>query len=84
LTYEGECKGIITKEAMGNSGFGYEPLFYYPEFEKTFAQLSIEEKGQVGHRGKALQEIAGEMDKIIDWIDINMPQFERVPCKGKK
>ncbi|MCP3875168.1 MAG: XTP/dITP diphosphatase [Desulfobacteraceae bacterium] len=84
LTYEGDCKGVITKEPVGESGFGYDPLFFCPEFNKTFAQLTIEEKGQVSHRGKALQQVAGEMDKIIDWIDINMPKFERVGCKGKK
>lgn len=84
LTYEGDCKGVITKEAEGDNGFGYDPLFFYPEFNKTFAQLTIEEKGRVSHRGKALQQVADEMDKIIDWIDLNMPKFERVGCKGKK
>lgn len=84
LTYEGECKGVITEKPVGDNGFGYDPLFYYPEFDKTFAQMTIAEKGQVSHRGKALQEISREMNKIIDWIDINMPQFERVECKGCK
>ena len=83
LTYEGECQGIITQEPAGDNGFGYDPLFFYPEFNKTFAQLSIQEKGSVSHRGKALKEIADEMDKIIEWIDINMPQFEQVECKGE-
>ena len=82
LTYEGECHGIITQEPSGDNGFGYDPLFFYPEFNKTFAQLSIQEKGSVSHRGKALKEIADEMDKIIEWIDINMPKFEQVECKG--
>jgi len=82
LTYEGECKGIITKEPSGDNGFGYDPLFFYPKFNKTFAQLSIEEKGQVSHRGGALKEICDEMDKILEWIDINMPRFQRVECKG--
>ena len=82
LTYEGECQGVITKEPVGDNGFGYDPLFFYPEFNKTFAQLSIQEKGRVSHRGKALKEIADEMDKIIEWIDINMPKFEQVECKG--
>ena len=84
LTYEGECKGIITKEPAGNNGFGYDPLFFYPELNKTFAQLTIEEKGQVSHRGKALKEITNEMDKILEWIDINMPRFKSVECKGGK
>ncbi len=82
LTYEGECQGVITKEPVGDNGFGYDPLFFYPEFNKTFAQLNIQEKGRVSHRGKALKEIADEMDKIIEWIDINMPKFEQVECKG--
>ncbi len=82
LTYEGECQGVITQEPVGENGFGYDPLFFYPEFNKTFAQLSIQEKGSVSHRGKALKEIADEMDKIIEWIDINMPKFEQVECKG--
>ncbi len=81
LTYEGECQGVITKKPVGDNGFGYDPLFLYPEFNKTFAQLSIQKKGEVSHRGKALKEIAEEMDKIIEWIDINMPKFEQVECK---
>jgi XTP/dITP diphosphohydrolase len=84
LTYEGECNGIITHTPQGENGFGYDPLFYYPEFDKTFAQLTIEEKAKVSHRGKALKQVIDEMDKIIDWIDINMPQFEQVDCKGCK
>jgi XTP/dITP diphosphohydrolase len=81
LTYEGECKGVITNKPAGDNGFGYDPLFFYPELNKTFAQLGIEEKGKVSHRGKALKEIADEIDKIIEWIDINMPQFQKVECK---
>ena len=84
LTYEGECKGILTKEPMGDNGFGYDPLFFYPDFNKTFAQLTIEEKGKVSHRGKALKEIANEVDKIIEWVDMNMPIFKQVLCKGDK
>jgi len=82
LTYEGECKGVLTKEPIGDNGFGYDPLFFYPELNKTFAQLTIEEKGRVSHRGRALKEIAEEMDKILEWIDMNMPKFQSVECKG--
>ncbi|MCD4720451.1 MAG: XTP/dITP diphosphatase [Desulfobacula sp.] len=82
LTYEGECKGIITKEPVGDNGFGYDPLFFYPDLNKTFAQLTIKEKGQVSHRGKALKEVVDEIDKIIDWIDIIMPKFQ--PVEGKE
>ncbi len=80
LTYEGRCEGVLTREPAGDNGFGYDPLFFFPEFNKTFAQLGLAEKAQVSHRGKALKEVTDEMDKIIDWIEINMPQFKRVPC----
>lgn len=81
LTYEGRCEGIITREPAGDNGFGYDPLFFYPAFGKTFAQVPMEQKAQVSHRGIALKQVAEEMDKILEWIDINMPRFERVPCK---
>ncbi len=84
LTYEGECKGVLTKEPAGENGFGYDPLFFYPDLNKTFAQLTIAEKGKISHRGKALKQVADEMDKIVDWLDINMPKFSRVGCKGEK
>ncbi len=84
LTYEGECKGIIIDEPAGDNGFGYDPVFFYPALNKTFAQLTIEEKGRVSHRGKALQEMAKEMDKIIKWIQFNTSGVERMGCQGGK
>ncbi|HKJ99879.1 MAG TPA: XTP/dITP diphosphatase [Desulfotignum sp.] len=81
LTYEGSCQGIITRKPAGENGFGYDPLFYFPAYDKTFAQLRMEEKARVSHRGKALKQVADEMDKILEWIDINMPRFEQVACK---
>ena len=51
-----ECvDGFITFEKRGHYGFGYDPLFYYPELEKTFAELKPEEKNRVSHRGRALK-----------------------------
>lgn len=81
LTYEGECSGVITEQPAGENGFGYDPVFFYPDYNKTFAQCSMDEKAAVSHRGKALNEVASEIDKILDWIDINKPRFERVECK---
>jgi XTP/dITP diphosphohydrolase len=78
LTYEGECKGIIIDEPAGANGFGYDPVFFYPELNKTFAQLTIDQKAGVSHRGQALREIADEMDKILEWIEINMPRFRHM------
>jgi len=80
LTYEGRCEGEITEKPMGDNGFGYDPVFYYPPLKKTFARLTTEEKNQVSHRGKALQEVADEFDKILIWIDQNMPIFEKAAC----
>lgn len=80
LTYEGKCEGVLTHAPAGDNGFGYDPLFYFPEFEKTFAQLSMDEKAKVSHRGKALAEVISEMDKIIAWLEQNMPKVERVQC----
>jgi len=82
LTYEGRCEGVLTREPAGENGFGYDPLFFFSQHNKTFAQLSIEEKGDISHRGKALKEISNEMDKILEWIDINKTRFTKVPCKG--
>jgi len=84
LTYEGDCKGIIIDKPAGDNGFGYDPVFFYPDLNKTFAQLTIEEKGRVSHRGKALQEVAREMDKIIKWIEFNTQKLEPIGCQGKK
>jgi len=82
LTYEGRCEGILTREPAGENGFGYDPLFFFPGLNKTFAQLSIAEKSEVSHRGRALKEVSNEMDKILEWLDMNMPRFTRVPCQG--
>jgi len=69
LIYEGRCEGGILEEPKGSQGFGYDPLFYYPPLDKTFAQLTPEEKNRVSHRGRALQELAGEFDKVLVWLD---------------
>ncbi len=50
---QGECPGIITLEPCGVGGFGYDPIFYLPQLDKTMAELSLEEKNRVSHRGQA-------------------------------
>lgn len=69
LTYEATCDGIILDEKRGESGFGYDPLFYFEEFDKTFAELSMEEKNKVSHRGKALREFQNELPKVLKWLE---------------
>ena len=53
---EGECRGYITFEPKGNHGFGYDPIFYVPELDKTMAELSMEEKNRVSHRSRAARK----------------------------
>ncbi len=54
-TFYGACRGMITKEAAGSNGFGYDPVFYIPSLQKTTAQLEPEQKHAISHRGKALR-----------------------------
>jgi XTP/dITP diphosphohydrolase len=54
---EGTCKGRIGFKEVGKKGFGYDPLFLLPQYGKTMAQLSIEEKNRISHRGKALRKL---------------------------
>jgi XTP/dITP diphosphohydrolase len=54
---EDQVEGFITEKMMGDGGFGYDPLFFYPEFGTTFAQVPMEQKHSVSHRGKALRRM---------------------------
>ena len=58
LVVFGESEGEIIDELLGNNGFGYDPVFYCREFNKTFAELSDEEKNSVSHRGRAVERLA--------------------------
>lgn len=53
---KGECPGIIALQPRGEQGFGYDPIFYLPEFDKTMAELSPEDKNRISHRGKAARQ----------------------------
>jgi len=52
----GECQGFITFEPRGEEGFGYDPIFYLPRLDKTMAELPLEIKNQVSHRGQAARK----------------------------
>ncbi len=56
-TFHGEVKGKILTTPRGNSGFGYDPLFYYTPLKKTFGELSIEIKNNISHRAKAVKQM---------------------------
>jgi len=55
--FEGVCKGKIIEEKRGIKGFGYDPIFIPEGFSKTFAEMNLEEKGSISHRGKAIQQL---------------------------
>lgn len=59
----GSCEGIILRQARGTDGFGYDPLFYVPQEQKTFAELSAERKNAISHRGRALAAFAQKMEE---------------------
>ena len=63
-TFRGVAEGVILEAARGSNGFGYDPLFYFPQIQKTFAELSAEEKAQYSHRGAAFR-------KFLEWCDAN-------------
>lgn len=79
LTYEGSCEGTIIDERRGDNGFGYDPVFYFEEFDKTFAELSMDEKNKVSHRGKALAQVKAETQQIKKWLEQRL--FEEKPPK---
>ena len=60
----GECGGMITLEPKGEQGFGYDPLFYLPELDKTMAELSLEIKNQVSHRGQAARKVYQVLERL--------------------
>ena len=63
ITVEGKVEGYIVTQETGDTGFGYDPLFFCPELGKTFAQAGPEEKASVSHRGRALREFQRKLLK---------------------
>jgi XTP/dITP diphosphohydrolase len=65
----GECWGLITFEPRGEEGFGYDPVFYLPGLNKTMAELSLEVKNSISHRGKAARKVPSVLARLglYDW-----------------
>jgi XTP/dITP diphosphohydrolase len=66
-TFCGKAEGVILDAPQGSNGFGYDPLFYFPEIQKTFAELSPEEKSKFSHRGAAFRQ-------FLDWCAKQFPE----------
>lgn len=62
LTFEGICKGEITHNKKGTGGFGYDPIFKPNDDKKTFAELSLDRKNEIGHRGKAVTKLVNYLN----------------------
>jgi XTP/dITP diphosphohydrolase len=65
ITRRGTIEGCIAKQISGENGFGYDPIFYVPEFRCTTAQMPPEKKNEISHRGKALKAMKEELKKHI-------------------
>ena len=65
LTAEGQVQGTIAFAPMGEGGFGYDPVFFYPPLAKTFGQLTAEEKSTISHRGQALKEFSAKLETYL-------------------
>ena len=64
-TAEGFCRGVILTEPIGDGGFGYDPLFLLPQFQRSMAELTAEEKNRVSHRAKAITKIASALADLL-------------------
>ena len=62
---EGAVEGVLLRAPQGENGFGYDPLFYYPEFKRSFAELTAEEKNSVSHRKRALENLQKQLEGKI-------------------
>lgn len=65
----GECAGQLLDAPKGESGFGYDPVFYRPEMGKTMAELTAEEKNKISHRGNALRVFQNELENYLHGTD---------------
>lgn len=61
IVTRGECHGLITEHAVGDGGFGYDPIFYLPNEGATMAEISAERKNEISHRAMALQNLSGAL-----------------------
>jgi len=65
--FRGTADGTILEAPHGTNGFGYDPLFYFPQIQKTFAELSAEQKSKYSHRGAAFRQ-------LLEWCAKQFPE----------
>jgi XTP/dITP diphosphohydrolase len=64
--FTGKLTGLVVESPRGKGGFGYDPLFLVPEFGKTLAELPLEIKNRISHRGQALRQVVGFLEKGLE------------------
>ncbi len=69
IVVEGSCRGRIGFREVGRGGFGYDPIFFLPRYGKTMAELSLQEKNRVSHRGKALRKLKKSLERFLKEIE---------------
>ena len=69
IAVQGEVHGELLRQPVGEGGFGYDPIFYYPPAGKSFAQLTAEEKNQVSHRARALRSLLEKLSEEREYAD---------------
>ena len=72
--FQGEVAGEIADKPRGSSGFGYDPVFFLPELGKTMAQLSLEEKNRISHRGRAARKALNFLQRLASGVPIDTGQ----------
>lgn len=67
--FEGSVEGVVTTEEHGKGGFGYDPIFMPDGFETTFAEMSLDEKAEISHRGQAVRQLVEFLEEYVDAND---------------
>ena len=66
LTAHGEVHGVLLTAPRGEGGFGYDPIFYVPELGVTTAEMTMEDKNKISHRGRALRELREKLNAYLE------------------
>jgi len=69
IMFLGICKGKIIESPKGNMGFGYDPIFQPDGFKSTFSEMLLEQKSEIGHRGKAIRKLIVSFRSLVPFIN---------------
>ncbi len=73
-------EGMIAEEPAGSGGFGYDPILFLPEYGLTSAEITMEEKNKISHRGKALRAMKAALEKVLK-REMERTQDENINCQ---